>query len=92
MKTERQKQIEQKAEEYFGRMKKADSDVEVAFADAFRRGAQCADANPDPDAVATAYKCGKNEVIEKACDWLRGRLPLTNPDAFVERFRNAMEQ
>lgn len=58
----------------------------------FLEGAQWADDHPDIDVrTMAAWKSGYKEAIERACEWLQGRLPLTNLDEFIDEFKKAMK-
>ena len=66
--------------------------------DAFEQGAEWADANPNKDNMATAYKAGEVATIDKACEWLEEHLldfwsqKITNTDYFIEEFKKAMKE
>ncbi len=69
-----------------------DKDIQVAFADVLKRGAEWADDHPDIDVrTMAAWKSGYQAAIERACEWLQCRLPLTNLDEFINEFKKAMK-
>ena len=69
----------------------------------FEKGAEWADCNPNKDNLSTAYKIGKNEVIEKACEWLNNNIFYdevegwnvnSHPESteeLIKQFKKAME-
>lgn len=75
-----------------------DKDLQVAFADALRRGAEWSDAHPDIDVrTMAAWESGYQAAIDKACEWLeRNEVEFWNspcsPDKIVEQFRKAMNK
>lgn len=49
----------------------SDKDIQVAFADVLKKGAEWADDHPDIDVrTMAAWQSGYKEAIERACDWL----------------------
>lgn len=71
----RQEQINRMAKEVASYLT-SDKDVQVAFADVLKRGAQWADAHPDIDVrTMAAWQSGYKEAIERACEWLDNELP-----------------
>lgn len=71
----------------------SDKDMQVAFADALRRGAEWADAHNEGLNMHIKYL--KEELIDKACEWLKNdfeeltRLHLD--DKVIDKFRKAMK-
>ena len=54
----------------------SDKDIQVAFADVLKRGAEWADDHPDIDVrTMAAWQSGYKEAIERACEWLDNELP-----------------
>lgn len=93
-----------KREEQINRMAKeiatyltSDKDVQVAFADVLKRGAQWADAHPDIDVrTMAAWQSGYKEAIERAREWLKEEYPKAaayyeHPDSFIDDFKKAMK-
>ena len=71
----RQEQINRMAKEVASYLT-SDKDVQVAFADVLKRGAEWADDHPDIDVrTMAAWKSGYKEAIERACEWLDNELP-----------------
>lgn len=62
-------------------------------APAFRMGAEWADANPNKDNMATAYKAGEAATIDKACEWLKEYIEWNDLCTLedIEQFRKAMK-
>lgn len=91
----RQDQIKEMAQSNAKHMT-CDKDMQVAFADALRRGAEWSDEHPDIDVrTMAAWQSGYQSAIDKACEWLeRNEVEFwnspCNPDKIVEQFRKAM--
>lgn len=70
----RQEQINEMAKEVAAYLT-YDKDIQVAFADVLRRGAQWADEHPGIDVrTMAAWRGGYKEAIERACEWLDNEL------------------
>ena len=72
-----------------------DKDLQVAFADALRRGAQWSDEHPDINVrTMAAWKSGYQAALEKACEYLEEYTPQKFEDGqnYVEQFRKAMNR
>lgn len=80
----------------------SDKDIQVAFADVLKRGAEWADAHPDIDVrTMAAWQSGYKEAIERACEWLDNELPKYIMEgregrpyisvAMVDEFKKAMK-
>lgn len=73
----------------------SDKDLQVAFADAIRRGAEWADEHPGIDVrTMAAWRSGYQAAIGKACEWLEEEYPKAaayyeHPDSFIDRFKQA---
>lgn len=66
----RQEQIKEMAK-FHAKCMTSDKDLQVAFADALRRGAQWSDEHPDINVrTMAAWRGGYKEAIDKACEWL----------------------
>lgn len=88
----RQEQIKEMAK-FHARCITSDKDLQVAFADALRRGAEWSDKHPDIDVrTMAAWRSGYKEAIEKACEYLEEYTPQKFDDVqnYVENFRKAM--
>ena len=88
----RQEQIKEMAQSKAKHMT-CDKDLRVAFADALRRGAEWSDEHPDIDVrTMSAWTCGYNAAIEKACEWLKTKVydDSTYGKALIDDFKKAM--
>lgn len=90
----RQDQIKEMAQ-FNARCITSDKDLQVAFADALRRGAEWSDEHPGIDVrTMAAWRSGYQEAIDKACEWLKEEYPKAaayyeHPDSFIDRFKQA---
>lgn len=90
----RQDQIKEMAK-FHARCMTSDKDLQVAFADALRRGAQWSDEHPDIDVrTMAAWQSGYQAAIDKACEWLEEYTPQKFEDVqnYVEQFCKAMNE
>ena len=96
--TKREEQIKLAAQEhrelFWGNESKEGWSAKASFIE----GAEWADRHPaeplklsDLDKALVESKIVEDLLIERACEWLRGRLPLTNLDEFINEFKKAME-
>lgn len=97
----RQEQINEMAREVATYLT-SDKDIQVAFADVLKRGAEWADEHPDIDVrTMAAWQSGYKEAIERACEWLDNELPKYIMEgregrpyisvALVDEFKKAMK-
>lgn len=94
----RQDQIKEMAQSNAKHMT-CDKDMQVAFADALRRGAEWSDEHPDIDVrTMAAWRSGYQAAIDKACEWLEHNAYLYCDDidtlhesALIGDFRHVMK-